>query len=478
MTFTSFEFVAFFLFVAVGLGVLRSLSAEKWFLLSASLFFCLISSVSCVILILFITIVDFSIARKLGSEADPIRRKRLLALSLGSSLGLLGFFKYTDFVLANLRLSLNSLGLQFPQVQLNIAAPPGISFFVFASVSYVVDVYYKRLKACESPQDYGLFLTFFPKLLSGPIVRAGQFLPQLKARMRPAAGDLEIGIAYVLIGAVKKLVIADQIVGHINLIFAAPAQFDGFTLLQGMVGYAVQIYCDFSGYSDMAVGVARLLGFKLPENFQMPFAAVTITEYWRRWHITMSTWFRDYLFFPTEMAGRKAPYPTLRTATNLIATFLVCGLWHGAGWTFVIWGGIHGVAMAVHVVWRKWNPFVSLNDSRGFQATWSCVSRALTLAVVLISGVYFRAQSVGDANIFLSRVASWSPDGTRMVSPFILPAVLVVFLVHLFQNKDCIWPQEISMRSTWMRTMAYTSLLLILVMLGATSTTPFVYFQF
>src|SRR5262249_44316455 len=160
--------------------------------------------------------------------------------------------------------------------------------------SYVLDLYYERIPACESVRDYTLFITFFPKLLSGPITRAGELLPQFKERVRASAADIEIGLTYFLMGAVKKMVIADQIANHVNLIFAAPTQYDGLTLLMGALGYTTQIYCDFSGYSDMAIGCARILGYRLPENFQMPFSSVTITEYWRRWHITMSQWFRDY----------------------------------------------------------------------------------------------------------------------------------------------------------------------------------------
>lgn len=345
-------------------------------------------------------------------------------------------------------------------------------------MSYIVDVYNKRLAPSSTLQDYAIFLSFFPKLLSGPIARAVNFLPQLKQRVRLTAIDVETGLAYILLGAVKKLVIADQIAAHVNMIFSAPTQFDGFTLLQGLLGYTVQIYCDFSGYSDMAVGLARLLGFKLPENFQMPFAAVTITEFWRRWHITMSNWFRDYLFFPMEMARRKSPHPIFRTSSNLIATYLVCGLWHGAGWNYVIWGGIHAFAMATEVVWGAWNPLVSFKDSRLFQLGWTVLSRVLTLGVLLLSLVFFRAESVAHAGIYLMRLVYWSADGTNMISSYILPAVAAVFLVHLLVNKDCNWPQEIPKKSSMVRLLAYTCLLILLVTLGATDSVPFVYFQF
>jgi alginate O-acetyltransferase complex protein AlgI len=478
MTFTSFEFAAFFVFVLGARTLFRSSVAERWFLLVASILFCLTLSVSSAIVILVITLVDFWIGRRLGDTSDPAQRKRLLIVSLTCSLGLLGIFKYTHFILENLRFSLGALGIHFPQIGLNIAPPPGISFFTFASVSYVVDVYNKRLTPCASLRDYGFFLGFFPKLLSGPIERAVHFLPQLRQRIRPTALDIETGIAYLLIGAVKKLVIADQIAGHVNLIVGAPHQFDGLTLLQGSLGYAVQLYCDFSGYSDMAVGLARLLGYTLPENFQMPFSAPTITEYWRRWHITMSNWFRDYLFFPMEMSRKRSPHPTLRTISNLIITWLVCGLWHGAAWTYVIWGGIHGVAIAIHVAWRAWNPLGSLNDSRLFRIAWTTLSRVLTLAVILLSSVYFRAETVAGAHLYLRRVLSWSSDGTRMISPYIMPAVLAVILIHVLQDKDGNWAREIPNKPIRRRIVAYTCLLLLLVTLGATDTVPFVYFQF
>jgi len=478
MTFTSFEFAAFFLFVLVGRALFREFAVAKWFLLLSSLFFCLFSSVSSAIIIMFIAVVDFSIGRRLGQTADEGHRKRLLVFSLFISLGLLSVFKYTNFLIENLLFVLSVLGFEFPHIKLNIAAPPGISFFTFASVSYVVDVYYRRLEPSSTLKDYALFLSFFPKFLSGPIARAVDFLPQLNQRVRLTAIDIETGFVYILLGAVKKLVIADQVANHVNRIFSAPTEFSGFTLLQGLLGYAVQLYCDFSGYSDMAVGSARLLGFKLPENFQMPFSAVTITEYWRRWHITMLDWFRDYLFFPLEMARRKSPRPIFRTCSNLFLTFLVCGLWHGAGWGFVIWGGIHACAMASHVVWRAWNPLACLKDSRLFQIGWTFLSRVLTLSVLFLSLIFFRAESVTNAVIYLNRLVSWNPNGTHMVSPYILPAVVAVFLIHLFVKKDYNWPQEIPTKSPIIRLLAYTSLLILLVTLGATRTVPFVYFQF
>ena len=259
-------------------------------------------------------------------------------------------------------------------------------------MGYVLDVYYERIPVCESGRDYALFVSFFPKLLSGPITRGGGgLLPQFKERVRATAEDVEIGLSYFLIGMVKKMVIADQVAPHVNQIFSAPLQYDGLTLLLGAMGYAVQLYCDFAGYSDMAMGTARILGYRLPENFQMPLSALSITEFWRRWHMTLSRWFRDYVFLPLEMATRANPYPQPWVSTNLLLMMLLVGLWHGPSWNFVIFGGIHGLALVAHKLWTAWNPLKQLIKRTGVRLAWTVCAHLLTLGVVLVSFVFFRA---------------------------------------------------------------------------------------
>jgi len=478
MNFTSFEFILFFATVMVVKSCLRNFSAEKWFLLAASLAFYMSWSVPCVLLILFTSLADYSIARRLARTANLLSRRRLLVLSLGINLGLLIFFKYADFFLENFAAALNILGWHVRLPHYNIILPPGISFYIFASMSYVLDVYYERISACESARDYTLFITFFPKLMSGPIVRGSELLPQLKERIRITADDIETGLAYFMMGAVKKLVIADQIAPHVNLIFSAPGQYDGLTLFQGVLGYAVQLYCDFSGYTDMAIGCARMMGFRFPENFQMPYSSRSITEFWRRWHMTLSFWFRDYLFLPLEISTRANPYPMLRLSTNMIITMLLCGLWHGPSWTYVIWGGIHGAALAVHRIWTKWNPLAAL-DNRSVYRFWSTAfSHLLTLGVVLLAFVFFRAQSVSDAVSYLSRMVLWTHSGTRLISPYIPAAVIGVLLAHLFINKDRNFAKELPQMALVPRIAVYAGLLSLLVIFGATDASPFIYFQF
>ena len=421
---------------------------------------------------------DYFIGRKFGRITEPVSRRLWLLVSLVVDLGLLGFFKYSNFFLDNLLAALGALGWHLAPIHLNLVLPPGISFYTFASISYVIDAYYERIPICNSGRDYTLFITFFPKLLAGPIVRAGELLPQFKTRVRVASEDLEIGLSYFMMGAVKKLVIAEQVAPHVNLIFSAPKQYDGLTLLMGGLGYTVQIYCDFAGYSDMAIGCARILGFRLPENFQMPYSSRSITEFWRRWHITLSKWFRDYAFLPLEMATRSNPYPTLRVSVNIIVMMLLVGLWHGPSWNFVIFGGIHGLALAIHKVWTVWKPLARLKDRPMYQVMWALFSHLLTLAVVLLAFVFFRAASVSDALDYLTRMLSWAHSGTRLGSPYILAAVGVVFLVHLLVGKDRNLALELPQWRLAPRIVGYASLLLLLVLLAATDASPFIYFQF
>lgn len=478
MIFTSFEFILFFVVVVLVRLCLNGVGPDKWLLLLASLAFYASWSAPCLVFILLTTFVDFSIARKLGQTTDAKLRKRLLILSMVLSLGFLCFFKYSNFLLENVSALLGLAGINLNIPRLNIAQPPAISFYTFASLGYVLDVYYERVPVCASAKDYSLFVSFFPKLLSGPIVRSGELISQFKERVRASAEDIEIGLSYVLIGAVQKLVIADQISGPVAQTFASPQQFDAVTLLAGLMGYTVQIYCDFAGYSAMAIGFARILGFKLPENFQMPLSATSITDFWRRWHMTLSKWFRDYLFLPLEMATRNNPYPHLRVCTNIFLMMLLVGLWHGPSWNYVIFGGIHGLALVIHKLWTVWDPLKPWKKNLAVKIPTTVIAHMLTLGVVLLAFVFFRAQTIGDAMLYLNRLSSWANDGTRLNSPFILAAVAAVFVVHLLVRKDRNLALELPQKSVAVRIAGYTFLLLLLVLLGATDASPFIYFQF
>ncbi len=474
MIFTSFEFVLFFGAVLLIRSRLHNFSLEKWFLLLASYLFYMSWSVPCAFLILFTSLVDYFVGVGLGRIKDQRKRKLLLVVSIVANLGVLGFFKYTNFLIENVSWCLTALGFYVQHQHYDILLPVGISFFTFQSMTYTIETYRRNIPASHSPRDFLLFVAFFPQLLAGPINRACDLLPQFARRLRATAEEFEIGLTQFAIGAIKKLVISDQIAPNVDLIFANPGNYDGLTLLQGALGYAIQIYCDFSGYSDMAIGCARMMGFRFMENFQMPYSSLSITEFWRRWHISLSSWFRDYLYIPLG-GNRKG---TECTYVNLMVTMLLCGLWHGASWNFVFWGGLHGTALAIHRVWKWWDPFSSLNDYSAFQFVWSLISRLLTLSVVVVGWIFFRAQNWNIAWGYLDRMTSWTQDGTQLVSPYILPALVAVVVAHLLVYKDINWAEQMPQRSVSSRILCFAALITCIVTLGATDSAPFIYFQF
>lgn len=474
MIFTSFEFVIFFALVLLGRSLCRSLSAEKWLLLAASYLFYMSWSVPFGLLILGTSLVDFAVGLGLGRLEDQRQRKLLLTVSLVANLGVLAFFKYTNFLLANVEGIATLFGASLNRWHYDIILPAGISFFTFQSMSYTIGVYRRQLAPCRNARDFLLFVAFFPQLLAGPIVRATDLLPQIYRRVRANLYEIESGLAQFALGAVKKVVISDQIAPNVDLIFSAPGNYDGFTLWQGALGYAVQIYCDFSGYSDMAIGCARILGFHFPENFQMPYSAASITEFWQRWHISLSSWFRDYLYIPLG-GNRQGP---ARTYVNLMVTMFLCGLWHGASWNFVLWGGLHGASLAIHRIWKNANPLGAIKNNLAFRIFWTPVSHVLTLGVVLLGWVLFRAQSLPLAAEYLGRMFTWTHAGVHLVSPYILPAVAAVFVTHLLVRKDRNWAKEIPERPMVLRVGFYSALVLLLCLLAVTDSVPFIYFQF
>jgi alginate O-acetyltransferase complex protein AlgI len=474
MIFTSFEYILFFASVLLLRSFLQNFTAEKWLLLVASYLFYMSWSIPCGFLILFTSIVDYFVGVGLGRIENQHKRKILLAVSIVANLGVLAYFKYTNFLLDNVRYGASWLGFHLDRAHYDILLPAGISFFTFQSMTYTIETYRRKIKPCHSARDFLLFVAFFPQLLAGPINRAVDLLPQFMQRIRATTLDFEIGLVQFSLGAIKKLVISDQISPNVDLIFRAPGNYDGFTLLQGALGYAIQIYCDFSGYSDMAIGSARMMGFRFMENFQMPYSAVTITEFWRRWHISLSTWLRDYLYIPLG-GNRKGAF---RMYASIMVTMLLGGLWHGASWNFVFWGGLHGLSLAIHKAWLTWNPLTSFRENLVFRIVWSFFSRLLTLGVVLLGWIFFRADSWETAIQYVSRMLRWSHGGVQLISPYILPAAAGVFLVHLFIQKDRLWAQDVVFRPFPVRIFAYSSLALLLVCLAATNSAPFIYFQF
>ncbi len=340
MLFNSGTFMMLFVvFMIIYTLIYKKRLVFSLYIVAFSLFFYYKSSGIYFLLLVLTTITDYSFAYFLHRADKKFWRVFWMILGVIPSMGLLAYFKYTNFILFNWA-AISGGNFQ----PLDIFLPVGISFYTFQSVSYVLDVYWGKLKPTKSMLDYAFFLSFFPQLVAGPIVKAHDFIPQLERTPKVDKSAVYGGLWLVMIGLFKKAVIADYIAQYNDLIFASPDNYSGFENLMAIYGYTLQIYLDFSGYSDMAIGFGKMLGFDLGVNFRLPYQSKNITEFWRRWHISLSTWLRDYLYIPLG-GNRKGK---IRTYINLMVTMLLGGLWHGANWKFVFWGAMHGIALAVH----------------------------------------------------------------------------------------------------------------------------------
>ena len=478
LSFSSLAYLIFFGVCVLALSSIRSVPVQRGLLIIFSGLFYASFGIPGVIAVSLIGLADYHVARRLASSLRPVARKWWLWAGIVVNLGPLAFIKYTAFLTGIVASSLHPLGVRLP-----IAGDPtlriiGLSYITFSGMSYILDVYYDTIAPTQSLSGFITYVLYFPKLVAGPIVRVNDLLPQLEQHLRFTSGDFETGCAYFLTGAVKKLVIADQLAPHVSMILASPQHYNAFTLAQGMIGYTVQIYADFSGYSDMAIGCARIMGIRLPQNFLMPYSSVNIAEFWRRWHVTMSAWFRDYLFLPLEMGSRGMGSPAVRGARNMLITMLLCGLWHGASWNFVLWGGLHGMALAVYQQYSRKTSHQPRQHTRWIFHPYTLAARGLTLSVVMVSWIFFGTPTLGAASTFLWRLFTWAGDGISLGSSYILPLALLVFVVHLFIHKDRNLIEELPTLSMPARVLTYACLLLAITTLVPSEAVPFVYVHF
>ncbi|HEX3314330.1 MAG TPA: MBOAT family O-acyltransferase [Gemmataceae bacterium] len=376
-------------------------------------------------LVFVCTSADYFVGRGLDACRSQRLRRLLLCTSLAMNLGLLCWFKYVNFFLGSLEESLRLVGVSASFPLLSVLLPVGISFYTFEAISYIVDIYRRRMPAERRLDHFLLFITFFPHLVAGPIVRARDFLPQVRRPKRFQWTRAQIGVQLFLLGMFKKLVIADRLALVVDPVFAQPGSFSGLAVWIAVVAYAVQIYCDFSGYTDMALGSAHLLGYKLALNFNLPYTATNVAEFWHRWHISLSTWLRDYLFIP--LGGSRGT--AWHTARNLLITMTLGGLWHGAKWTFVLWGLVHGLLLIGHRVFReacvRW-PAVdgALRSSVG-----TGLRVGATFLTVTLCWVLFRATSLAAALAIYGRLfhlGAGSPLPMALVAVLPLPIGLLL----------------------------------------------------
>jgi alginate O-acetyltransferase complex protein AlgI len=415
MVFTSWAFVKFLVLVLIGLRLLRNRTARQFLLLVASAFFYAYWNPWYLGVLLTPSIIDYFTAIKIEDSHDEKVRKRWLTISLVTNLGLLAYFKYTNFFLDNF-----SVLLQRPISHLNIILPVGISFYTFKTLSYTFDVYRREIKTCRSLWQYAMFVTYFPELVAGPIVRASIFLPQMKRSLRPSLARTFIGLQIVLLGVSKKLLIADRLSVFADAVFAQPHAYSPLTVTSAVIAYSLQIYCDFSGYSDIAIGVSKIIGFDLPENFNMPYLATSMVDFWRRWHITLSNWLRDYVYF--SIGGlRKNPLNKYR---NVLITMLLGGLWHGASWTFVFWGLLHGIGLVVNHWWEDNRRRKRRKPKHDWWVKLLCWGG--TYSFVCVSWVFFRAQNFSTAIIVLRKIIGLDQGG---IVHFYLPLFCLLPIV-------------------------------------------------
>lgn len=469
MLFSSGLFWILLLFFIPVYAVLKNSKTKMVvFVVAFSLYFYYKSSGLFFLLLVATSIIDWSLSHAIAQAQGRKARLCLMWMSIIVSLSVLGYFKYANFFLWNWNAMVNG---NFQP--LDIILPVGISFYTFQSISYVVDVYKGRIAPTSSWLDYLFFLSFFPALVAGPIVRADYFLPQLEKNTQASIQDIYGGLWLIIIGIVKKAVIADYIAQYNDLVFNDPSLYTGVQTLMGVFGYTMQIYCDFSGYSDMAIGLALIMGFHLGINFDSPYQSRNLTEFWRRWHISLSSWLRDYVYIPLG-GNRKG---TFRTYLNNFLTMLIGGLWHGAAWKFVFWGAMHGVGLAIH---KACKPYLSRVPDNWFTVFFSWLA---TFIYVSLLWVFFRAASFEDSILIISNIFvdfDWAQIPqffeARMVWCIMMAALVVFHFIPQSMADRCM---HLFVRAPWLVKLAcFVVVVQLVIEYMSEDVAPFIYFQF
>jgi alginate O-acetyltransferase complex protein AlgI len=415
---------------------------------------------------------DWALALAIEKTSRPRLRRALLAVSVTANLGLLCYFKYANFFLESLEQTLRWLGAHTSLPVLSVLLPVGISFYTFEAISYVVDVYQGRVRAERRLPHFLLFILFFPHLVAGPIVRGRDFLPQVARHKRFSWARVQVGVQLILLGLLKKWVIADRMAQFVDPVFADPGAYKGLFAWTAVFAYALQVYGDFSGYTDMALGSAHLFGYHLARNFDRPFLSVNIGEFWRRWHISLSSWLRDYLFYP--LGGSRGG--NWQTCRNLLIIMTLCGLWHGAGWNFVLFGLLQGLLLIVHKWFRDASRDTRL--SKALQTRAGTLARiAFTFVCFCLSLVVFRAPSLSGLVEFGTRLC-FLRQGVDEPLPLLgflltLPLVLALDLLHPLP-----WRRLTERASPLLLGASYAALLCLTLLMAPGGTPPFIYFQF
>jgi len=461
--------VLFIVFYAIYTQVLNKQHFRNIYVVLFSLFFYYKSSGFYFWILLFSSVVDYSLSLLIYKETLQLKRRFYLIVSLLSNLGLLAYFKYTNFFIENIN-AISSTDFSL----MDIVLPVGISFYTFQTLSYTIDVYRRELAPTKKFIDFLFFVSFFPQLVAGPIVRAKDFIPQIYQKLKLSTKDLNFAFFLIISGLIKKAVISDYIsVNFVDRVFDAPNLYTPLENLVASYGYAIQIYCDFSGYSDIAIGLALLMGFRLPENFRSPYQSTSITEFWKRWHISLSSWLRDYLYI--SLGGNRKG--KLRTYINLFLTMLLGGLWHGASWKFVFWGTLHGVALAIE---RFFGQYIKLPKNGIIRF----IKVFLTFHFVSFAWLFFRAKDFKTVIEMLQNISELKFDLQVFSSIFmayqtVFLLILLGFVTHFipksFKNKAL---QLFSNLPFIVRSLLLGIIFWLVYVTASSETQAFIYFQF
>jgi alginate O-acetyltransferase complex protein AlgI len=493
MVFNSYTFIVFFIIVLILHNLPFSWKTKKVNLLLASYIFYAAWNPPFILLLWLSTVVDFFVGRALYNQENKYKRKLLLVISLIGNLGMLCFFKYGTFILENFTYLVNSMGMDFHPAKPNIILPAGISFYTFTTLCYTIDMYKRKSKPVKSMLDFSLFVTFFPHLVAGPIVRPPQLVPQFETPRKANQQQMLQGLMLLSLGLFMKVVLADSMLsGSANTVFNSREALNTLDAWMGVLAFSGQIFFDFAGYSTCAIGVASCLGFVLPHNFLYPYGAIGFSDFWRRWHITLSAWLRDYLYIP--LGGNKKG--KIRTYANLMITMLLGGLWHGANWTFVVWGALHGFYLWVEKF------IVDLSKPKAAQVAAAAPAELatpgtpveahknknlrnfllalFTFFLVNVTWVFFRAPDFESAWRLLTSMFSSVPGGAMLLSTLSMIKISVIIIATVIFH----WLMRdtrvliVAAKMPWWLLGLIWSVILILLILSQESSSAFIYFQF
>ncbi|MDD1661051.1 MAG: hypothetical protein LUO97_00755 [Methanomicrobiales archaeon] len=496
MFFNSIDYFIFFVFVVLCVHAVRERYYQHLILLAASLYFYWTSADTLITILFYVSLVSYYCGGKIHEyDSDDRKRKIFLVISIVSTLSVLAFFKYFNFAVDSVNALFSTLHLPYPPIiVLQVALPVGISFYTFEDLSYIFDIYLRKVAPAENYFDYIMFVAFFPKLVAGPVVTAHEFIPQLKKPLVITAENVKLGVIRIIIGVMKKVVIADNVGYYVDLVFSNPStpirQSNSFFIISATILFGLQIYFDFSGYVDIALGSGKILGFWFPENFDNPYLAATPTEFWRKWNITISRFIRNYLYIP--MGGNRKG--RARTYVNLVFSMVVCGIWHGAAWNFALWGLYHGIVLALHkIVGAVKVAFLEAHRNIHFLA-----GVIVTQILVFIGWILFRVKDIPDILYCINKVIfidihsilnglSKYSDIISINAVFFVPVIIAVLVISY---KKRWWAVDFRSSTEFdyigyiaglnyrYLTLFFAAMILAIMCLAPSSSPEFIYFQF